>query len=99
MSKKTSSTSSDLGLPITTVFGDEDRGITPRSVAGEQQVSGDMPDPESDDDTLLNSHQVGLRLDEDYDNPRELNIAADVAAAEAARRSPEDQDIEDEDEN
>lgn len=29
----------------------------------------------------------------------QLNIAADVAAAEAARRSPEDQDIEDEDAN
>lgn len=68
---------------------------TAPSVAGEQLVSGDMTDPESDDDTLLNSHQVGLRLDEDYDNPKELNIAADVAAAEAARRSPDDDDDRD----
>ncbi|MDQ5951018.1 MAG: hypothetical protein QG639_295 [Patescibacteria group bacterium] len=59
---------------------------TPPEVLGEQSVSGDMPDPESDDDTLLNSHQVGLRMDEDYDNPQPLNVAADVAAAERSRR-------------
>jgi hypothetical protein len=56
------------------------------SVLGEQLVSGSDPDPESDDDTLLNSHQVGLRLDEDEENPRPLNIAEDVAAAERRRR-------------
>lgn len=59
---------------------------TPTDVLGELSVSGDMPDPESDDDMLLNSHQVGLRLDEDYDNPKPLNMAADVAAAERSRR-------------
>lgn len=58
---------------------------TPPSVLGEQAVSGDMPDPESDDDTLLNSHQVGLRLDEDEENPQPLDIAADVMAAEKSR--------------
>jgi len=56
------------------------------SVVGEQSVSGDMSDPESDDDTLLNSHQMGLRLDEDEENPQELNMAADIAAAELARQ-------------
>ncbi|MDQ3008926.1 MAG: hypothetical protein M3Q81_05030 [bacterium] len=56
------------------------------SVYGEQSVSGNMPDPESDDDMLLNSHQVGLRVYEDEESPQELNIAADVAAAEADRR-------------
>jgi hypothetical protein len=59
---------------------------TPTDLLGELSVSGDMPDPESDDDMLLNSHQVGLRLDEDYDNPKPLNMAADVAAAERSRR-------------
>lgn len=59
---------------------------TPTDVLGELSISGDTPDPESDDDMLLNSHQVGLRLDEDYDNPKPLNAAADVAAAERARR-------------
>jgi hypothetical protein len=58
----------------------------PPEVLGELSVSGDMPDPESDDDTLLNSHEVGLRLDEDYENPQPLNIAEDVAMAEADRR-------------
>ena len=58
---------------------------TPPSVKGEQSISGDMPHPESDDDTLLNSHQVGLRLDEDYENPQPLNIAADVDAAERSQ--------------
>lgn len=59
---------------------------SPPEVLGEQSISGDMPDPESDDDTLMVSHQVGLRMDEDYDNPKPLNIAADVAAAERSRR-------------
>lgn len=55
---------------------------TPPSVIGEQSISGDMPDPESDDDMLLASQQVGLRLNEDEDNPQPLNIAQDVADAE-----------------
>lgn len=58
----------------------------PTDILGELSVSGNMADPESDDDVLLNSHQVGLRLDEDYDDPKPLNMAADVAAAERSRR-------------
>lgn len=30
------------------------------NVHGEQSVSGDMPDPESDDDTVRNAHIMGL---------------------------------------
>lgn len=71
-------------------------GASP-SILGEQSVSGDMTDPESDDDMLLNSHQVGLRLDEDEDNPQELNIAADVAAAERSRRGLDQSGVEDDD--
>lgn len=63
---------------------------TPPSVLGEQMVSGDMPDPDSDDDMLLNSHQVGLRLEEDYENPQPLNMAGDIAAAELERRGSPD---------
>jgi hypothetical protein len=59
---------------------------SPPHVLGEQSASGDMPDPGSDDDTLNMSHQVGLRLDEDEENPQPLNTAADVAAAEKSLR-------------
>lgn len=57
----------------------------PPHVVGEQSVSGDMPDPSSDDDTLRMSHEVGLRLEEEEENPQPLNIAADVATAEKSR--------------
>lgn len=49
---------------------------------GEQTISGDMTHPLADDDTLLNSHLMGLRLDEDYQHPKELDIATDVELAE-----------------
>jgi hypothetical protein len=54
---------------------------------GEQSVSGDMPDPESDDDTLENSHKMGLRLDEDEEHPKELDIASDIDKAEEFHRT------------
>lgn len=59
---------------------------TSPSVQGEQSVSGDMPDPESDDDTLVNAQQVGTQLEEDSENPKELNIGADIDKAEQAIR-------------
>lgn len=59
---------------------------SPPSVLGEQAVSGDMPDPEADDDTLGNAQQVGIATEADYDEPHELNIAEDVDEAEEARR-------------
>lgn len=40
---------------------------------GEESVSGDAPDPESDDDTLLNAHAVGAQLNEDLEHPQELD--------------------------
>lgn len=44
----------------------------------EQSVSGTMPDPESDDDTLQNAHQMGLQRGETYDNAQELNLDRDL---------------------
>ncbi len=58
--------------------------------AGDESISGEMPDLESDSDLSANRRAVGLGLDEDEDNPKELNIAADVAAAEAERHGTSD---------
>ncbi len=45
----------------------------------EQSVSGHMPDPESDDDTLSNVHQMGLQRGETFNSkPQELNIERDL---------------------
>lgn len=60
---------------------------SPPSVLGEQSVSGEMADPESDDDTLLNAQHVGLQVGADYDNPQELNTAEDVAEGERLHKS------------
>lgn len=57
------------------------------SVKGEQSVSGDMTDPASDDDVLKNAHDVGIALDEDSENPQELDIAEDVEEAEEAHQN------------
>lgn len=59
------------------------------SVVGEQSISGDMPDPESDDDVLENAHMMGLALDEDEEHPKPLNIASDVQKAEEYRKTHE----------
>lgn len=67
---------------------------SPPHVVGEQSLSGDMTDPEADDDMLAASHQVGLRLDEDSENPQELDIAGDVAATERDRRGLGDFDLD-----
>lgn len=64
--------------------------------SGELTVSGDTADLESDDDTLENSHAMGLRLDEDEENPKPLNIARDVALAEASRRGLPDEYLDSE---
>lgn len=82
-------TAVDPGLDHEDINADGNETIhehTPPHILGEQSASGDMPDPGSDDDTLNMSHQVGLRLDEDEENPQPLNIAADVAAAEKGLR-------------
>lgn len=66
---------------------DEDE-TTPGYDDDEASAMGSATIPEADDDTLQMSHLVGLRQDEDPEHPQELNTAADVAAAERARRSP-----------
>lgn len=60
-------------------------GMLP-DVFGEQSISGDMPDPESDDNMLDNMHQYGIALEADEDDSKELDVAGDVAAAERTRR-------------
>jgi hypothetical protein len=54
---------------------------------GEQSVSGTTPDPASDDDTLENAHNVGLRLDEDEEHPKPLGVGDDMDKAEEYQRS------------
>lgn len=54
---------------------------------GEQSVSGSTPDPESDDDTLENAHNMGLQLNEDDEHPQPLNLAADIDKAEEYHRT------------
>lgn len=59
---------------------------TPPESRDQQSASGTIPDPESDDDVLLMSQQVGLRVDEDEENPQELDIAKQIEEAERAHR-------------
>ncbi len=54
----------------------------PPSVQGEQSVSGDMPDPSSDDDTLANAQAMGFQLNETTEHPEEIDIARDIDKAE-----------------
>ncbi|HSW96709.1 MAG TPA: hypothetical protein VLF89_02695 [Candidatus Saccharimonadales bacterium] len=58
------------------------KDVNSPAVQGEQSVSGDMPDAESDDDTLENAQAVGTQMDEDLEHPEELDIARDIDAAE-----------------
>lgn len=48
------------------------------SKTGEQTVSGSMPDPESDDNTLDNAHEFGLYNDQDEEHPGELGVDLEV---------------------
>lgn len=57
------------------------------SVQGEQSVSGDMPAPESDDDTLQNAQNMGMQMDETTEHPEEVDIARDVDEGEQAVRN------------
>lgn len=63
-----------------------DEGLPPH-VTGEQGVNATNPDPASDDDTLANAHNVGLRLDEDEEHPQELDIGSDIDKAEEYHHS------------
>lgn len=50
-------------------------------------VSGTMPDPESDDDTLKNAQNVGLQVGENTEHPEEIDIARDIDKAEDSLRT------------
>lgn len=68
-------------------FADEFGAVVPTPQnEGEQATSGHMPNPESDDDMLESSHQMGMRLDEDDENPQPLNLAREIEKAEQAHR-------------
>jgi hypothetical protein len=70
------------------VTGDDEvltRDPTP-GVLGEAAGSARGPDGL---DTLEQSHQVGLRMDEDIEHPQELDIAGDVEAAENTHKNNE----------
>ena len=54
----------------------------PVEVADAQSIGGHMPDPDSDDDILSAVQTMGIGLDEDEENPAELNIAHDVELGE-----------------
>ncbi len=54
------------------------KGFTTPQIEGEESVSGSMPDPESDDDTLKNAHDMGLQRGENYDNSEPLDLSRDV---------------------
>lgn len=54
---------------------------------GEISVSGSMPDPESDDDTLQNEKNVGHQVGESVEHPEELNDARDTDRAEEYQKT------------
>lgn len=54
---------------------------------GSNSVSGSTSTPDSDDDVLKNAHQVGIAIDEDLENPQELDLAKNVADAEEYRKT------------
>lgn len=54
------------------------KGFTTPELQGEASISGNMPDPESDDDTLKNAHDMGLQRGEGYDNAETLDEGRDV---------------------
>lgn len=58
-------------------------------IRGELSMAGQMPHPESDDDTLQTAQMMGLQLDSDQEHLQELNMAADINKAEAYFRNRE----------
>ena len=56
-------------------------------IQGEESISGSMPDLESDDDTLKSAHEMGIGLSENYEHPKELDIAKDIDKAEEHART------------
>lgn len=64
---------------------DEDKkhGIVEKSeMVGDEDISGSMPNPESDDDVLDVAHKRGLYQKANEEHPEELDIASQVDKAE-----------------
>ena len=55
--------------------------VHPENV-GEQEISGSMPDPASDDDMLEVAQAVGTQLGETSEKPEEIDIGRDIDIAE-----------------
>lgn len=64
----------------------KDRNVPPH-VAGEQSISGDMPDPSSDDDVLKSAQTMGIALEEDTEHPQELDLGGDIDKGEEYKRT------------
>lgn len=54
---------------------------------GEESISGTIAGLESDDDVLKAVHEMGIGLSEDYEHPKELDIAYDIQKAERHKRT------------
>lgn len=57
----------------------------PPSVKGEESISGETPDPESDDNVLDAAHKAGLYTESDEEHPHEVDLANEVDEAEKER--------------
>lgn len=81
------------GLPVSPTPGSTPTGNetldnkTQPHLEGEQSINASNPDPASDDDTLANAQNVGLRLDEDEEHPQELDVGSDIDKAEDYHRN------------
>lgn len=61
---------------------DKEPPVKPPYIEGEESISGSATEPEEDDDTLENAHEMGQQLDEDPEHPKEIDIARDIDKAE-----------------
>lgn len=68
------------------------RDVPQPQVEGEASLSGHMRDEGSNDDLMDARQKSGVGLDESSEQPRPLDIAEDVAAAEELRRSAPEED-------
>lgn len=50
--------------------------------SGNEDLSGTMPDLESDDDTLKNAQDMGLYKEADEEHPSEVGIAEEIGKRE-----------------
>jgi hypothetical protein len=73
--------------PFEEDLADDDVLVHTPALKDEESVSGSSSNPESDDDTLENAHEVGLQLNDTDDGEgkkEKLNIARDIDNAEKA---------------